>query len=125
MGVNLECSSVPQAKGRVERMFETLQSRLPVEMRLAGVTNIETANEFLNSNIKEFNAKFALPVHDIKSVFETQPTEEKINLILAIVTERTVDSGHRIQFRKRNYRMLDQKGTKVKVKQAYDGQHYC
>lgn len=133
LGVNLECSSVPQAKGRVERMFETLQSRLPVEMRLAGVTNIETANEFLNSHIKEFNAKFALPVHDIKSVFETQPTEEKINLILAIVTERTVDSGHSIQFRKRNYRMLDQKGnqvhyqkgTKVMVIQAYDGQHFC
>lgn len=133
LGVNLESSSVPQAKGRVERMFQTLQSRLPVDMRLAGVTNIKTANEFLNSHIKEFNAKFALPLHGIKSVFEVQPTEEKINLTLAIVTERTVDNGHCIQFRKKIYRMLDkngnqvhyQKGTKTMVIQAYDGQQFC
>lgn len=133
LGIHLECSSVPQAKGRVERMFETLQSRLPIEMRLAGVTDLETANEFLNHYIKEFNAKFALPVHGIKSVFEVQPEKEKINLTLAILTERTVDNGHCIQFRRAFYRMLDangsqvhyQKGTKAMVIQAYDGQLFC
>jgi hypothetical protein len=70
---------VAQAKGRVERMFQTLQSRLPLELRLAGVTNLEQANEFLNSYIKEFNAQFALPVNSTKSVFEKQPDNEKIN----------------------------------------------
>ena len=49
LGTNIEYSSVPQAKGRVERMFETLQSRLPVELRLAGITDIAAANEFLDS----------------------------------------------------------------------------
>ena len=133
LGVEIEVSSVPQAKGRVERMFETLQSRLPVELRLAGVTNIEAANEFSNSYIKEFNAKFALHIDSIKSVFEMQPSEEEINLTLAVLTERTVDSGHCIQFKKQYYRMLDQhgiqthyrKGTKVMVIQAYDGNLYC
>ena len=133
LGVSLKCTSVPQAKGRVERMFETLQSRLPIELRLAGATNIKTANEFLNSYIKEFNAKFALPANSIKSVFEVQPSNEKINLILAILTERTVDSGHCIQFQNKYFRMIDKngnpihyhKGTKVMVIQAYDKQQFC
>lgn len=84
LGVALEFSSVPQAKGRVERMFETLQSSLPVELRLAGITGIEAANEFPDSYIDEFNAWFALPANHIKSVFETQPSEETLNLTLAL-----------------------------------------
>lgn len=133
LGTQIEYSSVPQAKGRVERMFETLQSRLPVELRLAGITDIDAANEFLNHYIDEFNAKFALPSEHIKSVFETQPSEETINLTLAVLTERTVDSGHCIQFHKHYYRMLNSrgmqehylKGTKVMVIQAFDGSLFC
>ncbi|MGI6562702.1 MAG: ISNCY family transposase [Clostridia bacterium] len=66
LGIQIKTSSVPQAKGRVERMFQTLQSRLPLELRLAGVTSIEQANEFLKAYIKEFNAQFALPVNNTK-----------------------------------------------------------
>lgn len=54
LGTLIEYSSIPQAKGRVERMFETLQSRLPIELRLAGITDIDRANEFLDSYIDEF-----------------------------------------------------------------------
>ena len=55
LGVELESGSVPQKKGRAERPNQTLQSRLPVELRPAGTTTIEAANELLNSYIKEFN----------------------------------------------------------------------
>ena len=133
LGTQIEYSSVPQAKGRVERMFETLQSRLPVELRLAGITDIEEANEFLDSYIDEFNAKFALPADSIRSVFEEQPSEETLNLTLAVLTERTVDCGHCIRFDNRYYRMLNErgfqehyrKGTKVMVIQAFDGSLFC
>lgn len=133
LGVELESSSVPQAKGRVERLNQTLQSRLPIELRLAGITDIESANEFLHSYIEEFNKKFSLPLNVSKSVFESQPDEEKINLILAVLTERTVDCGHAIQFEKHFYRMLDRngkqihfrKGTKAMVIKAYDGRKFC
>lgn len=54
LGIELESSSIPQAKGRIERLNQTLQSRLPIELRLAGVTDINKANEFLHSYIKEF-----------------------------------------------------------------------
>lgn len=133
LGTALEFSSVPQAKGRVERMFETLQSRLPVEMRLAGVDCLKAANEFLDSHIDEFNARFALPANSIRSVFEAQPSEETINLTLAVLTQRTVDSGHCIQFEKRFYRMLDgrgrqvhyRKGTRVMVIRSLNGNLFC
>ena len=78
LGVELESSSVPQAKGRVERLNQTLQSRLPIELRLAGISTIDAANEFFHSYIKEFNEKFSLPLHGIKPVFEMQPDNEKI-----------------------------------------------
>lgn len=133
LGVLLESSSVPQAKGRVERLNQTLQSRLPVELRLAGITTIEGANEFLHSYIKKFNAKFSLPIHSIRSVFEVQPSNETINRILAVLNERTVDCGHCIQFQHDHYRMLDsrgvqvhyRKGTKVMVIRTFDGSLYC
>ena len=129
----MEASSVPQAKGRVERLNQTLQSRLPIELRLAGITTIDDANEFLNSYIKEFNEKFALPLNSIKSVFVEQPPEEKINLILSVLCERTVDSGHCLRHSNKYYRMLNQngmqihfrKGTKTMFIQAYDGAKYC
>ena len=133
LGVLLESSSVPQAKGRVERLNQTLQSRLPVELRLAGITTIEGAHEFLHSYIKKFNAKFSLPIHHTKSVFVEQPSDETINLILAVLNERTVDCGHCIRFQNQHYRMLDNRGlqvhyrngTKTMVIQAFDGSLYC
>lgn len=133
LGVELESTSVPQAKGRVERLNQTLQSRLPIELRLAGITTIEKANEFLNSHIKEFNAKFALPINDIKSVFEVQPSNEKINLLLSVLCERTVDAGHCLRHNNSYYKMLDKngmqvhyrKGTKTMFIQAFDGNKYC
>lgn len=133
LGILLESSSVPQAKGRVERLNQTLQSRLPVELRLAGITTIEAANKFLHSYIKKFNARFSLPLHDTKSVFVEQPSDEKINLILAVLSERTVDCGHCIRFQNNHYRLLDgrglqvhyRKGTKAMVIRAFDGSLYC
>lgn len=133
LGVELESSSVPQAKGRVERLNQTLQSRLPIELRLQGIATIEAANEFLNSYIKEFNEKFALPLNHIKSVFEMQPSVEKLNLTLAVLCERTVDTGHCLRHSNKYYRMLDskgmqvhyRKGTKTMFIQAFDGSQYC
>ena len=62
-----------------------------------------------------------------------QPEPEKINLILAVLTERMVDSGHSIQFRNNYYSMVDKqgskvcyrKGTKVLVIKAFDGSLFC
>lgn len=113
LGVDLKTTSIPQAKGRVERLFGTLQSRLPVELRLAGVNTIEQANAFLNSYIKEFNARFALPLHTTTSVFDAQPDAQTIDLFLSVLTPRTVDAGHAVRYNNRKYRLLDEAGMRT------------
>ena len=113
LGVEIQTSSVPQAKGRVERIFNTLQSRLTTELRLNGISTIEQANVFLNSYIKEYNAKFALSTDNIKSIFEKQPDDEKINLTLAVLSERKVDSGHCIKFKNKYFKLINQNGYPV------------
>lgn len=128
LGVEIKTTSIAQAKGRVERAFQTLQQRLPIALRLAGITTISEANIFLNSYIKEYNAKFALPINNNKSVFEKQPDCETINQILAVLTERTVDCGHCIKFQKQYYKTINEcgiqvhyhKGTKGLVIQTFD-----
>ena len=113
LGVEIKTTSVPQAKGRVERAFQTLQQRLPIALRLAGVTTIHEANTFLNSHIKEYNAKFALPINNNKSVFEKQPDQETILQTLAVLTERSVDSGHCIKFQHQYYKTMNEQGIQV------------
>lgn len=132
LGIEIKTTSVAQAKGRVERMFQTLQSRLPIEMRLAGVTDIDAANVFLYSYIKKYNAKFSLPVNHSKSVFETQPSKEKINLTLAVLANRKVDTGHCIRFDNKYFKPVNEfnipeyyrKGTPALVIKAFDGNIY-
>lgn len=113
LGIDIRTSSVAQAKGRVERMFETLQSRLPVELRLANVSSVEEANEFLNSYIKKFNKRFALPSDHITSVFEKQPDDEKINLILAVLSSRKIDNGCCLKYQNDYYLPVNSRGTAV------------
>ena len=113
LGIEIETSSIPQAKGRVERIFRTLQSRLIIELRLNGITTIEQANTFLNSYIKEYNDAFALPVNNIKSVFEKQPDDEKINLTLAVLSSRKIDNGHCIRYENKYFKLLDTYGYPV------------
>lgn len=133
LGVEIRTSSVPQAKGRVERLFQTMQSRLPLEMKLAGVTDIKSANEFLNHYVKKFNAKFSLPINFNKSVFEVQPPMADINIILSVVAERTVDDGHCIRFNKKYFNTIDEnqnhvyhrKKTPALVMKAFDGHLYA
>lgn len=113
LGIEIKTTSIAQAKGRVERLFQTLQSRLPVEFRLKGITSIKEANVFLNSYIKEYNAKFALLIEYNKSVFVAQPELEIIHQTLAIISPRVVDSGHCIKFQKKYYKTIDRYGLQV------------
>jgi hypothetical protein len=129
LGVDIQTTSVPQGKARIERLFGTLQGRLPILFRLAGITTIEAANEFMSSYTNEFNAKFALDHNAIPSVFEKQPAEEKINLTLAVLSSRTVDAGHSVKIYSKYFRMIGKdgapvylmKGTKGIVAKALDG----
>ncbi len=133
LGINIKTSSVPQAKGRVERMFNTLQSRLPIELRLAGVSSIEEANEFLISYLQKFNQQFALPIDRIKSVFDLQPKMEQINLTLAVLSTHKVDNGSCLKYNNQYYLPINsqgnavyyRKGNEVMVIKAFDNSLYA
>jgi hypothetical protein len=128
LGIDIRTSSVPQSKGRVERMNGTLQSRLPIELRLNGISSIEEANEFQKSYLKKFNKRFALPIDNIKSVFETQPDTEKINLTLAVLSSRKIDNGSCLKYHNNYYLPVGcsglavhhRKGTSAMVIKAFD-----
>ena len=121
LGIKIETTSVPQAKGRIERLNQTMQSRLPVELRLKGVTTIEQANEFLPGFIAEYNSRFALASDSIPSVFEVQPSKEKIDMTLAVIAERTIDTGHSVRFNSNYFRLTDQNGMPVYLYQGTKG----
>ena len=121
LGIEIKTTSIPEAKGRVERLFQTLQSRLPVELRLKGITTIEEANVFLNSYIKEYNAKFALPINHSKSAFVMQPDLDTINQTLAVLTPRVVDNGHCIKFQNKHYKTMDSQGLQVHYHRGVKG----
>lgn len=118
LGIELECTSVPQAKGRVERLNQTLQSRLVIELRLAGVSTIEEANKFLKSYLKEFNALFSLPINDTKNVFEAQPSKAKINQTLAVLSSRKLDGGNCIRYKNKYYMPVKRNGESAFLKKG-------
>jgi hypothetical protein len=134
LGTEVAAGHSAQEQGKVERLFQTLQSRLPVEFRRRGITDIETANEFLTKEfIPYFNAKFARSFNDTTSVFEGPMEPADINLALSVLSERTVDHGHCISYQNEYYKFLKTNGEqavlkptqKVLVIKALDGTLYA
>ena len=104
LGVDLETTSVSQAKGLIERTNGTFQGRLVNELKLNGITTIEEANKYLlDVFVPYFNKRFAMDYRKFESVFETSPSEEKINYTLAILTPRKIDNGNSIKYQNQYY----------------------
>lgn len=93
LGITLIPARSPQAKGRVERLWETLQSRLPVEFKLAGIKDISAANTFLAEYIPKFNAKFAVEPTNLEPAYAPLKEDIDINNILCFKQIRTIDNG--------------------------------
>jgi hypothetical protein len=134
LGIELEATSVPQRKGRVERMNLTLQGRVPVELVRNNIATIEQANAFLWDYLPRFNAQFSLKDEkDLDtSTFLEAPPDADINAILAVVCQRVVDAGNSIKYHNAYYQPCIQysnglrprlflKGTKALVVKAFDG----
>ena len=104
LGVELETTSVSQAKGLIERTNGTFQGRLVSELRLNNITTIDKANKYLiDVFVPYFNNRFALDYKKFESVFEQAPVEEKINYTLAVLTPRKIDNGNSIKYQNKYY----------------------
>jgi transposase len=125
--IAIHVTSVPQAKGRVERAFQTFQDRLISEMRTAKIASIDEANAFLPAFITNHNARYALDTKAMPNVFVEGPSEQELNIALSVVCERTVNGGSCISFKSKAYlpfenkeRILLKQGTKVYVLRSLD-----
>ena len=104
LGIDLETSSVSQAKGLIERTNGTFQGRLVQELRFNNITTIEEANKYLDEVfVPNFNKEFALDYKKFPTVFEASPSDEKINYTLAILTPRKIDNGNSIKYQNKYY----------------------
>lgn len=129
LGIELETSSVSQAKGLIERTNGTFQGRLVNELKLNGITTIDEANKYLlEVFVPEFNNRFAMNYNKFESVFEEAPSLEKINYTLAILTPRKIDNGNSIKFQNKYYQPYSNgklkcffPKTECLVIKAYDG----
>jgi len=89
----------PQARGRSERAFATLQDRLPKELRLAGITTVEAANAFIQEvYLPAHNGRFAVPPAGPGSAFTSIPGVD-LNEILCVEEERQVGHDNCVSYR--------------------------
>jgi transposase len=89
----------PQARGRSERINETLQGRLPNEFRLHGIKTEEAANLFLKQTyIHQFNQRFAVKAEQTGSAFVPIQNHINLDLIFSIKEERVVGHDNTVTF---------------------------
>jgi transposase len=89
----------PQARGRSERAFQTLQDRLPKELRLAGITTAEAANAFIREvYLPDYNARFAVDPAGEGSAFTPIPGVD-LGEILCVEEERQVGQDNCVSYR--------------------------
>lgn len=90
LNIDILCANSPQAKGRVERAFGTLQDRLVKELRLAGISSIEAANAWLPAFITAHNGRFSREPANAKDLHRKLTAADDLDEILAWREKRTV-----------------------------------
>jgi hypothetical protein len=106
----------PQAKGRIERLFDTFQDRLVKELRLANISTIEAANKFLKEKfIPAFNAKFSVQPASSANLHRKLTAKELAALpsIFSRQEERTVQNDFTFSFKNQWYQIMEQQPVTV------------
>jgi transposase len=120
LGVRMRHAHSPQAKGRIERLFQTFQDRMVKEMRLKGVSTIPEANRFLASYLPVYNRRFGVPPKKHENLHRTVNID--LDTILCIKTEPTLKNDHTIRYSGTLYQIEDRIRTKkVVVEELIDG----
>jgi hypothetical protein len=117
----------PQAKGRVERLFGTLQDRWVKELRLAGVTTMAQANALLRRKLlREFNRRFGIAAARRQDAHRDLGGEHCLPRILCVQHQRSVSNDYTVRFRNRCFQLHPPawpglRGGKVTLEQRADG----
>jgi len=105
LGITIISARSAMAKGRVEKLWDTLQSRLPVEFKIAGITTIDEANEFLKCYIPQFNKLFAVEPENPESAFRPLSSDIDLDSVLCVKQKRKVDSGGVFSFYGKHFKV--------------------
>jgi hypothetical protein len=128
--LGIECihAHSPQAKGRVERVNQTLQDRLIKEMRLAGISDMDRANTWLPGYIKDFNRRFAVVAKDTADAhLAYSGTQAELLRTLSVQVAKTLSKNLSCQHENQLLQVattgtgLGLRGAKVTIHQHFDG----
>jgi transposase-like protein len=122
LGVEVLHAHSPQAKGRIERLFRTLQDRLVKEMRLRGIRTLEEANQFLEEYLPLYNRRFSVCPKGKDNFHRPLPKGLVLDTILCIKTERSLRNDFTVAHNRKLYQVEDAvKASKVMVQERVDG----
>lgn len=97
LGIRSIAAHSPQAKGRIERLWQTFQDRLVIELRLAGATTLEEADRVLQNYLPRFAQQFGVPAAQPGSAYRPLPAELDPATICCFKYQRTVGKDHVVQ----------------------------
>lgn len=122
LGVELIPAHSPQAKGRIERLFKTLQDRLIKEMRLAGIATLAAANRFLPAWLARYNRRFAVPPATAIDLHRPLTADTDVRAVLAVKTRRVLRRDGTVAHGGQLYQIHDRlRATHVLVEERVDG----
>jgi transposase len=102
LGVELICAHSPQAKGRVERRHGVFQDRLVKALRLEGISDLESANRFLEEPfLRELNQRFTVPAKRRGDLHRRLPRDVDLARVLSFQEERVVQNDWTVRWRSR------------------------
>ncbi len=123
LNIQLILASSPQAKGRVERLFRTLQDRLIAELDFYNISTIEEANRFLESFIPKFNEQFGVEAQEEEKAYRNN-VFGRLDLILCKKERRKINIGNVFSYNSVTW-LIDEKrcyrGREVNINTHVDG----
>lgn len=111
LGIEIICANSPQAKGRVERLYETLQDRLVKELRLRGISHLAAANAFMPEYRADYNRRFAVVPSDLGDAHRPLLAGEVLDDIFTLQTQRIISKNLTFQYEKIVYQLDAPKGS--------------
>ena len=105
LDIEIICAHTPQAKGRVERVIQTLQDRLPKELRLRDLSKMTDGNAFLPEFLVDFNQRFAVEARSSVNAHRPLTVKEDLARILTWQETRSLSKNLTLQFQKIVYQI--------------------
>ncbi len=128
LDITLICANTPQAKGRVERVNQTLQVRLTKELRLQAISDLPTANAYLPAFRTDFNRRFAVVPRDPTDAHRPLRAGDDLRRILALRELRTLSKNLTLSYNNVVYQIQTSRPgyalrqAQVEVRERWDGQ---